>query len=61
MFIATLIAASTTDTSGIHIVMLVLILVAVALIITGGTIAAFTLYNLRKAQATQTELESEPT
>lgn len=64
MFTLEMIAASTADTGGMHVVMLVLLLVAVALIVAGGVIAVFTLYNLRKEQtlsANVSELESELT
>jgi hypothetical protein len=51
--------ASTVDDGSLRLILLVLILVAVALLLTGGIIALVTFLSLRRAAATS--LESERT
>jgi hypothetical protein len=59
MAVLGMLMASTADNGSMRLILLVLILVAVALLLTGGTIAIVTFFSVRRAVAAS--LESERT
>jgi CHASE1-domain containing sensor protein len=60
MSVLDIVAASTTDSSGVRVMLLALVLVAIILLLTGCTLALLTLRNQRRATRIAVErLESE--